>query len=201
MSAKDCQTPAELQRLRRYLVSKQCPAGTLPLNAVRGCFFSLAATPATLSAQCWWHSTFNGTPPDHMPVAIKGTLDSLRREADGSVHSLTPHLPRQCRVLTEPATNFSPVSALHHWSAGFNRGLEYSRAHWSRVLVLTPDMAESVHAFWRLLGFFDNAGATADILRADTIGTIEKLREVRRNMNRAMRDYAELSLILREPDL
>ncbi|MDP2561554.1 UPF0149 family protein [Psychrobium sp. 1_MG-2023] len=130
------------QQLSSWLLDK-APSNTLSLNAVKGYFFALIASPDPIDVSQWLPVIFNNQTND-LPDEITLSLAQLYNATSDQVFDTGYTLPEvvECSDMIE--ANFLSGHPLHEWCLGFACGVNF---YSNKLLDNMPEQGEITESF------------------------------------------------------
>lgn len=160
------------------------------LNWLRGYLFSLAALPLPL-------------PRERLlgPLAAGEMAALLEQQFAVLEHELIQarsKLPANCGLQEDFRDNFQQGTGLSDWCRGFDDAMGMIFSCWEVLLPqLEESLTEELDACWCMLSFFADIQEAAEMMRPTAMTLEESCQQVRRDMPRIIKAYAEISLELR----
>jgi yecA family protein len=135
-------TSEQEQQLSHWLVDN-APTQTLCLNAVKGFFFAIIASPDPIDVSDWLPVIFNDQ-TDNIPNEITMILAQLYNHTSDKVFDDGYTLPSVTEFSDMVEANFLSGHPLHEWSYGFACGVNF---YSNQLLDDMPESSEILETF------------------------------------------------------
>jgi len=135
-------TNEQEQQLSHWLVDK-APTQTLCLNAVKGFFFAIIASPDPIDVNDWLPVIFNDS-TDNIPDEITMILAQLYNHTSDLIFDEGYTLPNVTEFSDMVEANFLSGHPLHEWSYGFACGVNF---YSNNLLDDMPESSEILETF------------------------------------------------------
>lgn len=173
-------TTEQEQQLASWLVDK-APTQTLCLNAVKGYFFAIIASPDPIDVNEWLPLIFNNQ-TDDLPNEITMILAQLYNYTSDLIFDEGYNLPAVTEFSDMVEANFLSGHPLHEWSYGFACGVNFYSNKLLDNLSESSDILETFTLAIMAMTFFADREVAQEVVDSQNDSNIIEFSPIMYNM-------------------